>query len=82
MMICDADFEDLFPDLFPTRARRAAARGRTALSETCLARQKVDDGDRVRHTLARNDAFLRARLKPETMTAPAGQKGRSLPLSV
>ncbi|WP_322867866.1 hypothetical protein U5922_017610 [Aquicoccus sp. G2-2] len=81
MMICKADFEDLFPDLFDGNPRHAATPMRTALSDTCLARW-VDDGGRVSRTIASGDAAPVSRLNRGATRVPEGSHGRRLPLSV
>ena len=46
MMICNADFEELFPDLFARKANGGSSARHDAPSKTCVARWE-DDGGRT-----------------------------------
>ncbi len=54
MMICDADFQDLFPDLFPPSPQDATPKD---ASKTCLARGE-DDGGRAHDAIPPRQASI------------------------
>lgn len=63
MMICKADFEELFPTIFPTKPKAAPAAKMAAPSAACIDRWESDGG--------------RVLPKPPRKNTPdAGLKGR------
>lgn len=69
MMICKADFEELFPDLFQPEPATTANQMTKLPSVECLARWE-DDGGRSWPATTRSDQVASARMLPHGSDLP------------